>query len=82
MSNNFKCTICAKPAERAHIKSRGAGAGWEDWEWVYLCRSHHVEQHKIGIITFIRKYPQFFSAIKAKGWILFNGKLIHETIDN
>jgi hypothetical protein len=45
------CVVCgAVPSECAHVRSRGAGGTWEDV--VSLCRSHHREQHNLGVETF------------------------------
>jgi 5-methylcytosine-specific restriction endonuclease McrA len=50
------CLVCGRvPADAAHVKSRGAGGGW-DRNLVGLCRTHHTEQHTIGIKTFQTKY--------------------------
>ncbi len=75
------CVVCGKqPSDRAHIKTRGAGATWEDFEWVYLCRRHHQEQGTIGILTFYFKYGTYQNAVKEKGWVLENGKFWNELL--
>lgn len=49
------CVICgASPCDPAHVKSRGAGGTRRDL--VPLCRAHHDEQHRTGILSFQRKY--------------------------
>ena len=54
---DFPCHIplCPERSECAHIKSRGAG-GKDERNIVPLCRSHHREQHTIGIQSFAAKY--------------------------
>jgi hypothetical protein len=75
----IKCVVCGSCfVERAHIKTRGSGAGWEDWEYVYLCRKDHQEQGQIGILTFMKKYPKYKKALEEKGWLVENGKLINQ----
>ena len=47
------CLVChAGPVEIAHVRSRGAGGGFADT--VPLCRTHHVCQHSVGVVTFER----------------------------
>lgn len=73
----IKCVICFNPVvERAHIRTRGAGAKWKENEYVYLCRKHHHEQHLVGIKTFAEKYKSYMNEIKKKGWEFFNGRLV------
>jgi len=54
--------------DRAHIKTRGAGAGWEDWEFIFLCRLHHNEQGSLGWNKFTQKFPHVIFILKNKGW--------------
>lgn len=35
-----------------------------------LCRLHHIEQHKIGIITFAEKYPQVMRYLSDRQWTI------------
>ncbi len=42
-------------SECAHVVSRGAGGADRD-NTVPMCRSHHREQHRIGIKSFEQKY--------------------------
>lgn len=35
-----------------------------------LCQRHHVMRHAIGQSAFIRKFPQYESALIEKGWKL------------
>lgn len=41
--------------DACHVKSRGAG-GDDRGNLIPLCRSHHREQHQIGLRSFERKY--------------------------
>ena len=65
-----QCQACNRytDVDRAHIKTRGAGAGWEDWEYIYLCRTDHILQGQIGWYKFINKYPHLKRILKNKGW--------------
>ena len=70
------CLCCRKiPSERAHIKTVGSGSGNEWHEVMPLCRTHHQEQHTIGIVTFIRKYHKVWTYIDKAGWTVDTGKL-------
>jgi hypothetical protein len=56
-----KCVICGKPADLAHYEAVGMGRNRNKidetkFRYMSLCRIHHVEQHTIGIETFIQKY--------------------------
>lgn len=42
---------CEGPSEAAHLKSRGAGGGWRE-NVVPLCRKHHAELHRHGLVSF------------------------------
>lgn len=65
----MRCLVCNRDhADRAHVKTRGSGGSDEEWNIMLLCRIHHIEQHKIGIITFIEKYPAVKREIETKGW--------------
>ena len=70
MTNNLKrCEVCGRTgSDRAHIKTRGAGAKWEDFEWLYLCRKHHQQQGQVGWFVFIVKYPVIELVLLSKGW--------------
>jgi hypothetical protein len=65
------CVICGvSPADKCHIKSKGSGGCAAKWNIVSLCRACHQLQHRIGIITFYYKYPEFSNALEEKGWEL------------
>lgn len=67
------CLVCgSSPVDACHIKSRGAGGTTDKSNIFYACREHHQEQHKIGIITFARKYDQVMVAFIKKGWRIQN----------
>jgi len=68
----LRCLICNRKAERCHIKTRAAGAGWNDNEWLPLCRRHHIEQHSIGWKTLSDKYPGVIHELEKRGWKLAN----------
>lgn len=42
------------PSDPAHVRSRGAGG--LDSDTVPLCRTHHDEQHRIGVASFCERY--------------------------
>lgn len=35
---------------------------------MHLCRMHHIESHRIGIVTFVKRYPQIERLLSSKGW--------------
>lgn len=56
-----KCAICGRPADLAHFEAVGMGRNRNkidesQFHYMSLCRIHHVEQHTIGLETFIQKY--------------------------
>lgn len=59
---NRVCCVCGKThADIAHVETVGMGRDrrhidHEKHSFMSLCREHHVEQHKIGISSFISKY--------------------------
>jgi hypothetical protein len=59
---SHECCVpgCTKgPVDFAHLRSAansGKGLLPFDWFGVSLCRSHHREQHAIGVNAFMRKY--------------------------
>lgn len=66
-----RCIVCGlSPVDRAHFKTRGSGAGWEEWEYTYLCRHHHMEQGHLNWKRFTEKYPSVLKALEDKGWEL------------
>lgn len=69
-----QCEVCgAGPTvDRAHLKSRGAGAKWERHEWVKLCRKHHMDQHAYGWPRFLDQHPVFRITLAHQGWVLID----------
>lgn len=77
------CVACgSRPSDRCHVRSRGAGGGWEEENILLLCRRHHVEQHQIGWMKFSLKYPMVLWELEKKGWrlemVLGRNKLVKE----
>ena len=65
----LSCIVCgANNPDKAHIKTKGSGGSNDSNNIMLLCRVCHVEQHKIGIITFIEKYESVKENLKTKGW--------------
>jgi hypothetical protein len=67
-----RCEACHKygPIDRSHIRSRGAGSGWLDFEWIYCCRVCHNLSGAKGWRFFLDKYPHVEEIFKSKGWHL------------
>lgn len=72
------CIITGEPAEIHHILSRGAYAKFKDEKWNHmaLTRDKHVEIHKIGRNSFIKKY-KLESFMLARNFEFIMGKWIH-----
>jgi hypothetical protein len=69
--NPNHCLICnSVNVDKCHIKTKGSGGSNEEFNIIYLCRVHHQEQHKTGIVTFVEKYQQVKDEIEAKGWVI------------
>lgn len=67
------CVICKEiPTDRAHIKTRGAGATWEWWEWMPLCRQHHQIQGQIGWKNMSNRFIIIGEILKQMGWYFQN----------
>jgi hypothetical protein len=50
-----RCAVCNAPAvDPAHMVARGAFGS--DWTQIPLCRTHHSEQHNIGLPEFQRRH--------------------------
>lgn len=52
------------------MKTRGSGGNWEAFNIMPLCRSHHIEQGRRGMVTFFKRYPQVQKYLENKGWKL------------
>lgn len=63
------CVVCKHLAERHHIKTRGSGGSDDDHNLLSLCRTCHMEVHRIGLTTFVRKY-HLESKMICKGFYL------------
>lgn len=69
--NGTRCLLCPRTEiDRAHIKTRGAGAKWNFWEVMPLCREHHTQQGKIGVVTFFKRFPPVRRYLEGMGWRL------------
>lgn len=64
------CSACGYfgVVDRAHLKTRGSGAGWDPNEWIYLCRRHHVMQGQIGWHRFATRFPVVMREVERRGW--------------
>src|SRR5688500_1174103 len=72
------CSVCGRrPADPAHIKSRGAGGPDLKENVIPLCRQHHSEQHQRGWIRFIQKYFHIRLKLEALGWEIGPDKIRH-----
>ncbi len=64
------CLICSNGnSDPHHLTTRGAGGRDSLDNLVPLCRTHHVEIHKIGRVTFAKKYVSFM------GWLEENDRM-------
>lgn len=56
-----ECVLCGEHADYAHVETVGMGndrskIDHSKYHFMALCRKHHIEQHQMGIESFIRKY--------------------------
>jgi hypothetical protein len=55
------CAACGRGGaiELCHMTSRGASPDREDdpGNWIPLCHDHHMEQHRVGVKSFLDRYP-------------------------
>jgi len=66
---NSYCIACgATPCDVAHIRSRGAGGGDQEFNLLSLCRLHHSQQHAIGWKKFTEKHNSVMASLTLKGW--------------
>lgn len=66
----MRCIVCGNvQTERHHFRTRGAGGSDENFNILLLCREHHQEIHKIGSITFAKKYKAVETWLLKNGWI-------------
>lgn len=89
------CAVCGKwPQPKGsgfprnqpcHIRTVGRG-GPDIHENLYPgCPTHHAEQHSIGILSMLKKYPQLKYVLFQKGWEILEGpgkykKLFHRIV--
>lgn len=68
------CTACGYYGiiDRAHIKTRGSGAKWEEHEWMPLCRGCHGIQSRLGWSLFVKRFPHIAKVLDEKGWEIKN----------
>jgi len=66
-----RCLVCRDlPTDQCHITSRGAGGSDEDWNLMPLCRRHHIEQHTIGIVSFVTKHESVYKYVTDRNWLI------------
>lgn len=63
-----RCIICGQNSDPCHVKSRGAGGHDVADNLLSLCRRHHTEQHQVGWIGLIERYPVVELHLDEKGW--------------
>jgi hypothetical protein len=74
---SLPCLVCgSKEVDVCHVKSRGSGGGDDVWNLMPLCRTHHAEQHQIGILTFVEKYLSVAFYLFENGWVMKERKLV------
>lgn len=61
------CLLCGGVSDPDHITTRGAGGGDVKGNVWPVCRTHHIERGKIGLGTFIKKYPQLIVWLRDNG---------------
>lgn len=67
------CIVCGRrPADPAHIKSKGTGGNDIPENCIPLCRTDHITQHAMGIGRFIIRNRKLKEYLKSIGWT-FNG---------
>lgn len=89
MAKNYKsslpCVVCGLNQSDMvtfhHVYTRKAypDCSEHDWNLMSLCSWHHVETHKIGTVSFAKKYPSVNNWLVKNGWEFFMGKWIHST---
>lgn len=74
----MSCLCCNnRTVDVHHIKTRGSGGGDDMWNLMPLCRMHHSEVHRLGLIKFSRKYINVGLYLDKNGWSVLNGKMLH-----
>ena len=74
---SLPCMICGQYGVDAHhVPSRGAGGKDMIEDMVPLCRAHHTEIHKVGILSFAYKHKDFMNWLRAnKPYVLLKNLL-------
>ena len=73
-----RCWVCGHyGCDPAHVKSRGARGDDIPENIMSLCRDHHNEQGRIGILSFLKKYPEVWKRLQSMGWEMNGCKLWH-----
>lgn len=54
--------------DRAHIKTKATGGGWDDHNILPLCRGCHSTSHRVGWRAFADKNKRIMDALISKGW--------------
>ena len=63
------CVVCGRlPSDPDHIKQRGSGGSDDTDNCWPVCRAHHTERHKIGLNSFVKRYPHVIKILLSKGW--------------
>jgi len=63
------CIICGTNAsDPCHIKTVKNGGPDTEWNVVPMCRTHHAQQHRDGIKTFMEKHPVYMNKLRSLGW--------------
>ena len=73
-SKDLQCTVIncnERPIDRAHIRTRAAGAGWEADEWMPLCWKHHQSQHRRGWRWMTENHPEVLAALEERGFEMY-----------
>jgi hypothetical protein len=78
----MNCIICGIKADKAHIRSKGAGGPDDEWNILFLCRAHHIVQHAYGWRKFRAQFPAVDSILKSRGWYFDDfGKHWHDSLN-
>lgn len=69
-----KCPACGqyKKLDRCHLKSKGAGGTWDEFNIILMCRDCHIKSHAYGWKKFLDKFPHLINILDEKGWELIN----------
>jgi len=76
------CICCGSPppSEAHHIKTRGSGGKDDFFNLIPLCKLDHTmgenAWHRIGSITFLKRFPWVADYLRQLGWTIQEYKLI------